>query len=699
MYYNENKKIIMRIQKHAIITPGRTGSNLLCAVLNMHPECINRGEIFGDIRNIVLNEYSWQRPDLMVDNFWFKDYSKMDSVGFKCLYFHDTKRDCKVSDFLIKHDYKVIHLKRRNKLKQYISWKKVLQGDKWGDDFLFKKDTNPWLNGKVEVDIPDLIERFEVQKNQEKVYTDKFPNALEVYYEDIVSDFDLNFTKDNNKTIQDIFNYLGLDYQRIIDDKKDVNSFLKETDLFSLEEFDITNHTSTIRKKWLDIVDGIESHDFFLQKSRILPLNECILNYDEVREKLVGTAYEIYLDEKYSLNDYKHRLLKIIESNGIDIEILKENEVYLLGGSILRLFMDLPLDTDLDLYFLDFERFTNVNDYFNENFSLVYDSPLFVNYQGKNLIISLIYNERLLGDYEYVTKTHYDFSISAGCFDFKTETFNFGDNYFNDLKNRKLVPYGDRGLWRQNSPSVLKRVDKFKKLGFTIDEDVENILKENSRGLKRSDLDEYYQRFGKKSWLRDEDVYPVVPNIDIFVNWLMDIKEHEYFDKFNYYIFGGFISWPEKTKDIDLLITKRDGQHATLKELEKLMVDMFDSAYDTHGFFLDTCYMRIPQWIADYPRDEERLRSVEKTGLWITITKNKPEYPIKFRRYGKLNCCYRPSFTNWYDNDSDMINRWVNLDANYARMVDLRRIIKYYENNKERNMEDFLNEFQEYSGY
>ena len=93
------------------------------------------------------------------------------------------------------------------------------------------------------------------------------------------------------------------------------------------------------------------------------------------------------------------------------------------------------------------------------------------------------------------------------------------------------------------------------------------------------------------------------------------------------------------------------------------------------------------------------MRSIEQKGLWITITKNRPEYSIKFRRYGKLNCCYRPSFTNWWDNDSDMINRWVNLDANYARMVDLRKIIKYYENNKERNMKDFLNEFQEYSGY
>ena len=61
------------------------------------------------------------------------------------------------------------------------------------------------------------------------------------------------------------------------------------------------------------------------------------------------------------------------------------------------------------------------------------------------------------------------------------------------------------------------------------------------------------------------------------------------------------------------------------------MVNMFNSAYDTHGFFLDTCYMRIPQWIADYPRNKEILKSVERNQLFITITKYKPEYVVRFK--------------------------------------------------------------------
>ena len=207
-------------------------------------------------------------------------------------------------------------------------------------------------------------------------------------------------------------------------------------------------------------------------------------------------------------------------------------------------------------------------------------------------------------------------------------------------------------------------------------------------------------RYEKKSWLRNEDVYPIIPNIDVFVDWLMDIKDHPILEKFNVYLWGGFISRPHETKDIDILITKRNGQHATLKELEVLMVDMFNLAYDIHGFFLDTCYMRIPQWIGDYPRNKEILKSVERKQLFITISKYEDEGMVcEYRRYGILNCSYTGSFTIRGVEPSSLVERWVDLDANYARMVDLRKIIKYYENNNKRNIEDFLNKFQEYSGY
>ena len=281
---------------HVIITSGRTGSNLLCAILNMHPQCVNRGEIFGEIRNLFLDKIFWERPDYMIENFWFRDYHNLESKGFKYLYFQDLKRNSNISDFVKNGDFKIIHLKRRNKLKQYVSWKKVKEGDAWGDNFLISNGDNPWLNSKIEIDVDDLLNRFKIEEEQEKIYDEKFPNALEVYYEDMISDFSLEFTEDNNKTIQKCFEHLNLDYQRMIDGKQDVNSFLKETDFLALESHDLENYTGKIEDGWFDIGDN---KDFVLQKTRILPIDKCISNYDEVKKKLYGTEYDKYLEENY----------------------------------------------------------------------------------------------------------------------------------------------------------------------------------------------------------------------------------------------------------------------------------------------------------------------------------------------------------------------------------------------------------------
>ena len=698
-------------KKHVVLTPGRAGSNLLCAILNMHPECINRGEIFGEIRNLFLDKIFWEHPDYMIENFWFKDYSEVKSSGFKYLYFQDLKRGNKISDFVAKSGFKVIHLKRKNKLKQYISWKKVLESNSWGDDYLITKGKNPWLNKKVHVDGDELLERFKIEKEQEQTYRNKFPDALEIYYEDMVSDFDLNFTNENNKTLQKCFEYLGLDYQKLFTDKKDVNSFLKETDLFALESYDLESYTGQIKNDWFDIIDS-DKEDFILQKSRILPLGECISNYDEVKEKLTGTEYEIYLDDVSDIivakhDDIKNKLYKILESNDVDIELLKENKVFVKGGAILRLFLDLPLETDIDFFFPTHKSFDNVDNSFKEKYDLRYKASVCKVYIGNNLDLSFTTLEDLIGNYEDINK-YTDFNIAAACFDFNTETFKYPKFYLDDIKNRVLkvfnFHYGIAGaVWWKNYPNALIRIEKYQKMGFIIDEKIIENFKDRGKEIVVSEIN---QRIIRKSWLRNEDVYPLVPNIDVFVNWLMDIKDHKYFDKFNYYLTGGFISWPVKTKDVDIIITKRDGQQTTLKELEELMVDMFDSAYDTHGFFLDTCYMRTPQWIADYPRDREVLKSVERKQLFITITKYEDTgIDCKYRRYGLLNCAYTGSFTLRGIEPSILVERWIDLDSEYARWVDLRRIIKYYENNETNKMtwpvriEDFLNEFQEYSGY
>ena len=410
------------------------------------------------------------------------------------------------------------------------------------------------------------------------------------------------------------------------------------------------------------------------------------------------------LSKSYSINCFfeiseREVLYSYLIKSNIDIRIFKNNNVCLIGGAILRLFMRLPLDTDLDFYFVDYESFKNVDDYFKKNFEFLHETSSFKNYKCNDLTVQLIWNKDTSwgkGSYDDVV-SNFDFTITTGGYEFKNETFRYSETYFDDIKNKRLIP----NYWpfedsnNHTTEQILFRIEKFKKIGFEIESDLLDKIRNKSKVTN-----ELNQRVVKKSWLRDEDVYPIVPNIDVFVNWLMDIKDHPNLEKFNVYLWGGFISRPHETKDIDVLMTKRDGQYATLKELEELMVDMFNLAYDVHGFFLDTHYMRIPQWVGDYPRDKEILKSVEKKQLFITITKYEDKgIKCKYRRYGLLNCAYTGSFTLRGVEPSSLVHRWVDLNGDYARMVDLRKIIKYYENNKERNMKDFLNKFQEYSGY
>ena len=457
-------------------------------------------------------------------------------------------------------------------------------------------------------------------------------------------------------------------------------------------------------------------------KSNVKTLNDRINNSEDYKKAGIRNRFsledmKIFMDgrePKYKIaslevdtNDksieevcFNVELYVRLYNNNIDIKVLKENNVFLVGSSILRLFMNIPLDTDLDFYIEMEENYKRVDKYFNNNFHFNYDWTMedgnFKSYKCNSNEVQLM--NRLQSVDEFIG--NFDFTIIKSYFSFKDEKFVFHKRFFDDIKNKRLVYESDSCTGPFGS---VRRVDKYKKLGFKVDNKSFKKLYDIVKSTEEGDyLDKLKGMVKKVSWLRNEEIYPSIPNIDFFVNWLMEIKEHKYFDKFNYYLFGGFISWPEKTKDIDILITKRDGQHATLKELEELMVDMFNSAYDNHKFFLDTHYMRIPQWIGDYPRDREVLKSVERKQLFITITKYKPEYMVRFKRYGKLNCCYMGTWEKfWKDKDieSEMINRWVDLDANYAKMVDLRRIIKYYDKNIQRNIEDFLNEFQEYSGY
>ena len=206
---------------------------------------------------------------------------------------------------------------------------------------------------------------------------------------------------------------------------------------------------------------------------------------------------------------------------------------------------------------------------------------------------------------------------------------------------------------------------------------------------------------------REGHISPTKPTLELFLLWLNEIKKHRYFNKFNCYLFGGFLSWPEKTMDVDILITKKVGENVKLYHLENLMSYMWDYAYDELGFRIDPMYYRIYKWIANYPRDRKFLKLNEKKTLTIFLSRNKL---VGSKRYGKLSCFYNSSW-DCRSKDvkgkikpgsfqtGDIVHKWVDKKLPLTKLVDLNNIISYYENNDSINMNDFLKKFQVYSGY
>ena len=178
------------------------------------------------------------------------------------------------------------------------------------------------------------------------------------------------------------------------------------------------------------------------------------------------------------------RLLTILKSNDVNVDILKENDVCLMGGSILKLMMDLPLDSDLDLYFKDYEKYKNVDDYFRDSFECIEETNAFKNYKCKDLVVQLIWNNDNnvrwgKGSYDDVV-SNFDFTIITGGYEFKNEMFRYSQTYFDDISHKRLIcnHWPLRVENYHSNEKLLGRIEKFKKMGFTISSDLLNQIRE-----------------------------------------------------------------------------------------------------------------------------------------------------------------------------------------------------------------------------
>lgn len=241
--------------KFIILGMPRSGSNYLASSLRSHKNIIAYGELF--------NEQSRMRGDILWDTQGYQTtqdaimlrdadpivfiesmvYRKMagsvKAVGFKLFYHHaDKDWEC-VWPYLKSQDLKVLHLKRKNYLKAYLSMNVAMQTRQF-----VLMGNKASQQQPVKLDYEKCLRWFERSKKWEEQYDTFFKDSMVLYYDNLVNDYDQQFI-----AIQEYLNV------RI----SDVSSAMK--------------------------------------KQAQLPLYRAIENYEQLKRDFSGTEWESFFEE------------------------------------------------------------------------------------------------------------------------------------------------------------------------------------------------------------------------------------------------------------------------------------------------------------------------------------------------------------------------------------------------------------------
>jgi LPS sulfotransferase NodH len=248
--------------KFIVLGNGRSGSNFLLGLLNSHSQVITYGELFQATDRIDWGLYPYNRylqskrlislmnehPEKFLREIVFRKYlASISAVGFKLFYSH-AKGDSRetVWQFLQeRQDIKIIHLKRENFLKSWLSFKKALITNKWvvlsQQESGHKSD-----NVKVFLDYEGCLNYFNCMQNS-------------------MLEYDLFF--EQHQKIDVIYEELCTDYPSVM---RQIQEFL-EIDQETLEPATV--------------------------KQSSLSLSESITNYFELKEQFQNTIWSIFFED------------------------------------------------------------------------------------------------------------------------------------------------------------------------------------------------------------------------------------------------------------------------------------------------------------------------------------------------------------------------------------------------------------------
>lgn len=168
------------MRRFVIAFSGRAGSSFLEGLIDSHPDARCYGEIFADhpTARSLSEQETRERLDRMIHQ-----QSGLAACGFK-LPFITVKQPPRMTDILKENDYRIIHITRRNKLKQVVSYVLATTNKAWRSDF------GSYTTDRFSVDPEHVLEQIDEMNKIDRGTTELiagFP-VLSISYEDVVTE-------------------------------------------------------------------------------------------------------------------------------------------------------------------------------------------------------------------------------------------------------------------------------------------------------------------------------------------------------------------------------------------------------------------------------------------------------------------------------------------------------------------------------
>jgi LPS sulfotransferase NodH len=238
--------------RFALIGHARTGSNLLLDVFRSSPEVEMFHEIFSADNRVIGKGFNEGISRL------YKEYARcICAVGCKIFYNHLTDEEW--TEFERLKEFKIIHLMRHNRLRTIVSLAIAFKTDIWLQTNSRKKlpveQKRVYLNPEKLIGQISQIAAWESETRNRFAHRD----TLEIYYEDLIDNF--------NSIASNAIRFVGAE-------------------------------------RW-------SSNKVAYKKQNPEPLNQLIINFDEVNQVLKNTPWEKYLDGELFNHEIKNNDLPI----------------------------------------------------------------------------------------------------------------------------------------------------------------------------------------------------------------------------------------------------------------------------------------------------------------------------------------------------------------------------------------------------